>query len=450
MHLTRCQRNEFGKCDHPLSTLERIRDGFRRLGVDDINYNDRGWGAWTSKGLYWGVAESLILRTSTTGKGTSRLMSCVSAYAELAERFSTLYCFSHFDTVNLLYLVRNADAFRRYFAFSYLAGYQEAHQDEVASPVPLEDLLANERHLTQEDLEIIKRGEQARHWVDGFSLLHGRKVKIAPVMVRYLNGTNGIAAGNTIEEAIVHACCEVFERYAQRKVIARETVPTIDAQTIENPELRALLASFEQDGVRIILKDFSERGLLPCIGVLTVNNNIPKEHVEYRIIQIGSSFDPEEALMRCFTERVQGRLNYSPSDKFKDMCHTDPENVTDHYFFLTDRVTQADLSFLEEGERVPFLKGERPGDCLEEVEAIKRICRRLGTDLVVVDHTHPVLRFPVVRVVMPGVSDAMVYYPNALRTRDKYLSLIESTCAYEKGILERMESFWAGAPGGLY
>ncbi len=71
-------------------------------------------------------------------------------------------------------------------------------------------------------------------------------------------------------------------------------------------------------------------------------------------------------------------------------------------------VSLKDISFLEQGETRPY-QNIMVKDVLGEIEEIKRICKQFNTDLIVLDHTHPVLGFPVVRVVIPGVSDFLPF-----------------------------------------
>ncbi|MBN1615137.1 MAG: YcaO-like family protein, partial [Deltaproteobacteria bacterium] len=431
------------KCDDPRNTIERIRAGFSRLGIDDITFQGIDEGAWAAKNLYSGHCESYSLRARSTGKGTSPLLAAASGHAELAERFSAYFYRGNTDAVHVGYFMENAESVKKHFRYAFMKGYVKAHQDDLEAAVKIEDLLGSIGGLTEDDLARIKASENASHWVDAHSLLSDRTVKIPPLLVRYISGTNGISAGNTIEEAIAQASCEILERWAMRRVITRERVPTIDPDTIENPVFHSLFDAFHRENLDIVVKDFSLDGLLPCIGILTINRNLREDSVEHRIIQLGAAFNREEALMRCFTERSQGRVDYRPLPKYEQATCTSPENVTDYYFLLADRITDADISYLERGELRPFPKHERIIDCLDEIDQIKKICKVLGTDFIVVDHTHPVLQFPTVRVIMPGLSDVMPYYPAHLKTRDKLIEQIESACEYEKTVVRLMESFFA-------
>lgn len=120
----------------------------------------------------------------------------------------------------------------------------------------------------------------------------------------------------------------------------------------------------------------------------------------------------QEALIRCFTERMQGRADLEPA--FDNQIHDDAQDYT---LVMTDGVFEKDLTFLETGETVAFPQFAH-GELLTEIEQIRAICRKMGTDCMVIDLTHPVLNFPVVRVIMPGVSDTLVFGSQLPRERD--------------------------------
>jgi hypothetical protein len=71
-------------------------------------------------------------------------------------------------------------------------------------------------------------------------------------------------------------------------------------------------------------------------------------------------------------------------------------------------ISPKDITFLEQGEKTAY-KRSQIKDVLGEIEQIKNICKRFDTDCILVDYTHPVLRFPVVRVIIPRVSDFLPF-----------------------------------------
>ena len=120
-----------------------------------------------------------------------------------------------------------------------LPGYVAAHQDEVENALRIEDLLPHIATATPPVLERIKALDDAKHWVDGWSLRRDETVKVPLEYVRLIGGPNGKATGNFIEEAIEHAVTEVFERRAHVTVLRnRMVVPTIDIESIDHPVIR--------------------------------------------------------------------------------------------------------------------------------------------------------------------------------------------------------------------
>ena len=405
MEFQNCVRNEYGKCDFPSNTINRIKDGLRRLAVDVGYYTYQ-----VSDDIYWGRVWIDSLKIVCVGKGITPELAEASAYAELAERFSAGLFYPVFEEQ-----VRfNAPALyneetNRFLNYEWMKGYVHAHQDDLENPLRIEDLLANESHLTNKDIDDIKNSRMARHWVDGFSIIREETVKVPVNFIAYIHGSNGMAAGNTIEEAMVQASCEIFERHAQIQIIKPEKiVPSIDLDSVDSAVIRDMARFYQEKNVNVIVKDLSLDGLLPAVGVLFINNNLRPDRLEYRILIPGVSFNREEGLTRCFTESMQGRETLLACRPQLDRPVVHRSHVRDYYMLMKCSVCLKDTSFLEQGEMSTY-NNTKIKDILGEIEEIKRICRLFNTDCVILDHTHPVLKFPVVRVIIPRVSDFLPF-----------------------------------------
>ncbi len=405
MEFQNCVRNEYGKCDRPSNTIGRIRDGFRKLGLDAEYTTFR-----VSDNIYWGRVWIDSIRIVCNGKGITPELAEASAYAELAERFSAGLFYPVFEeqvrfNVPALY----NDETNRFLNFEWMAGYEHAHQDDLKNPLRIEDLLANESHLRDKDIEDIKNTGMAQHWVNGFSITREETVKVPINFVTYIHASNGIAAGNTIEEAMIQASCEIFERHVQIQVIKPEKiVPTIDLDSIGNPVIKDMIKFYKGKNVDVLIKDLSLDGLLPGIGVLFTNHNLRPDRLEHKILIPGASFNLDEGLTRCLTESMQGRETLSTPRPQLDRPVVHRSQVKDHYMLMKCGVSTKDISFLEQGETVRY-NGMKIKDVLGEIEEIKRICKAFKTDCIILDHTHPVLDFPVVRIIIPRVSDFLPF-----------------------------------------
>jgi ribosomal protein S12 methylthiotransferase accessory factor len=399
-------RNEYGKCDLPSNTIRRIKDGFRKLRLD-VEYSP----FQVSDNIYWGRIWIDSIRIVCNGKGITPELAEASAYAELAERFSAGLFYPVFEErvrFNIPALYNEETT--RFLNYEWMDGYVHAHQDELEeSTLRIEDLLANERHLTDTDIEHIKNSRMARHWVDGFSVTREETVKVPVNFVTYIHASNGMAAGNTMEEAMIQASCEIFERHAQIQIIKPEKiVPSIDPDSVNNTVITDMIKFYHGNNVDVIIKDLSFGGVLPCIGVLFINHNLSPDRLEHKILIPGVSFNMNEGLTRCFTESMQGRETLLKPRPQLDKALVHRSRVNNFYLLMKCSISPKDISFLEKGEMTTCRSTEIK-DVFSEIQELKKICNHFNTDCILLDHTHPVLNFPVIRVIIPRVSDFLPF-----------------------------------------
>ena len=390
-----------------LSKLKRI-DGRSEAPADTIALLEKqlaGHDYWIheeqlAEHLHWSVLYIEELEFRSMGKGVTAALSRAGALAEAAEWLLAR------EVVDL-------------------PGYTVAHQDELMSRVVgLEELLSHVAGATPPVVAELKNSDAAQHWVDGFSLTRDEPVKVPIEYVSQIGGPNGKASGNCLEEAIVHAALEVFERRAHITTLRQRLVlPTIDPETITDPMVLEHMAYLAERGIEWVVKDLSFGGALPCVGVYFFDPHIPADLQFKHFFKVGSSFDRRLALTRCFTEYVQGRL----ADEFIDGSTAEQERILQHDFrqlpaqpvhcdnflsaFMFGFVPTGDANFLRQGEVVPFEPGIAFADLQEDIAAAKAVCDALGKELIVVDHSDPETGFAVAQVIVPGYSDAIPYHP---------------------------------------
>jgi ribosomal protein S12 methylthiotransferase accessory factor len=406
MKFQNCVRNEYGKCDLPHNTVRKIKDGFRKLNLK-VEYSPFR----VSDNIHWGRIWIDSIRIVCNGKGITPELAEASAYAELAERFSAGLFYPVFEErvrYNIPALYNKETS--RFLNYEWMDGYIHAHQDELQGNIlKIEDLLANEHHLTDTDIAHIKNSRMARHWVHGFSILSEKAVKVPVNFVTYISASNGMAAGNTMEEAMIQASCEIVERHAQIQIIKPEKeVPSIDPDSVDNEVINDMIKFYQGKNVDVIIKDLSLGGLLPCIGVLFVNHNLPPDRLEHRILIPGVSFNMDEGLTRCFTESMQGRETLSAPRPQLDKPLVHRSRVNNFYLLMKCCISPKDISFLEQGEIAAYRNTEIK-DIFGEIEELKRVCKGFNTDCILLNHTHPTLDFPVIRVIIPTVSDFLPF-----------------------------------------
>lgn len=124
-------------------------------------------------------------------------------------------------------------------------------------------------------------------------------------LIKTLNLSNGMAAGNTLEEALVQGYSEVFERYAQCKILQDDITPPKlpDPVLGQFPEILKTIEKIEQSGpYRVTIRDCSlDIGLPVVCGIIA---NLEKQTFG---IRFGAHPDMEIALERIFTEAMQGK-----------------------------------------------------------------------------------------------------------------------------------------------
>lgn len=401
------------KCDNPEHTLNRIMRGLDRIGVS-TDYIPREFSEDIP--LFSGTVHARDLNFSTNGKGISPILAKASAYAEMVERISAGLHFKYFRQGPNGII--EPTIYRDFLRFSYLKGAVFAEQEQVEDHLEIESLLSG-YGLEKGEIEHIKRSELGKIWVDGFSLISGKRRAVPLAIIKSINYSNGLASGNTKEEAILQATNEIFERYASISVVSKKTpAPTIPKELIEDNFILLLIERLSEKGIKTIFKDLSLDKNLPCVGILFINegfkdekNGILREMV-YKQLKVGASLNTKEAIIRCFTEYVQGWTFEDYSDEMNLLWETKFVPCNREYVardcllsFFRHGGYDGDLSFLEEGttEGGNLMKRPVSLDIREELECLKEICRRNNWDPIIVDQTHPLIGFPTVRVVIPEI-----------------------------------------------
>ena len=421
------------KCATYSSTISRIKEAFSKLGlkikITTFNYNRK-------LGLYSAKIDIPELYITTYGKGKSTTAAIASGLGELAERFSANYFFISGNFLNTSN--NNTNNFADLKKCTNLPGYIEGHQDEIPSAIKISKLISPLGDFSSKELELIKASEIAQRWVDGFSLISQKKVKVPLQFCEIISGSNGLAAGNKLEEAISQASHEIIERYTLIDIVKnRRIVPTFDNKTINNKTIQKTFNKMEKRGLQVYIKDFSLNNIFPSsMATLFYNTNIScsdySSNWDLYSLNGGSSFNLYVGLTRCLSEKIAGssmerfakglqkRLFEQYLNKL-DFVHTTSNAnyrtlVRKHWF-------GGDLSFLTEGEEVSFPTFEESYNYKTDFGRIVAICKKMKKDCIVVNLTHPVINFPVVRIIIPGLSDVIRF---SIPTAAKLIKILKA------------------------
>ncbi|MBN2156006.1 MAG: YcaO-like family protein [Candidatus Lokiarchaeota archaeon] len=114
-----------------------------------------------------------------------------------------------------------------------------------------------------------------------------------------ISPSNGRAAGNTYEEAVVMAITEVFERYTTRMVLLNnEAVPTISLEFLSN-DLQEYINSITKDDFEVYIKDFSLGKGFPVVGMLFGTSDVGY------VLKSSSDLSLNRAVSRCLGDFFQ-------------------------------------------------------------------------------------------------------------------------------------------------
>lgn len=162
--------------------------------------------------------------------------------------------------------------------------------------------------------------ERRCEWTEGEDMGTGARILVPASAVYFLRrpgwhdtSSNGLASGNTLAEATLHALYEVIERDAMGRLRdagrlrVRERGLVVDPATVCDPVLAAMIARCAADGTRVVMVRLPAAvdvavfwvvllGTAAIASVSTLNTGW------------GCHADPAIAAARAFTEAAQSRL----------------------------------------------------------------------------------------------------------------------------------------------
>ena len=252
-------------------------------------------------------------------------------------------------------------------------------------------------------------------WLEGYDLLGGESCWVPWEVVHtdytlptshsgehFLSGTNGLASGNHLAEAISAAICELVERDAVALWHAR------DIRT--RSRCRLDLASVTDEDCRSLFDLFDKAGITPRVWNVTSDIGIPAficdipaptEDPSAALRRFrGAGCHPSRAvaLARAMTEAAQTRLTYIAGIR---------DDLQDYSESPRDKLGAALLDAMSEAapagafEDIP---NHETDDVLADVRWELEYLRVVGVKAAVaVDLTRPEFGIPVVRMIVPGL-----------------------------------------------
>ncbi len=266
---------------HPAETWELIAPKLSRFGITrvaDVTGLDT-----------IGIPVVMAVRPLATtlsvsqGKGQNLLLAKVSAVMESIE-------FWHFEN-----------------APPPLA-YQATPAAALDLPYRINDLVSGEDSLVSDTTPL--------DWVEAVGMISGRRVPVPLDVVCYVGppfpswvptahwtSTNGLASGNSRDEAALHALYEVIERDAMSLSPQDADRTYIDPATVDDPMCAEMIKQIDAAGVDLWLVHIMSRSAVPSYTAELWSPDFPVV-----TLGAGTHLAPEVALSRAVTEAAQSRL----------------------------------------------------------------------------------------------------------------------------------------------
>lgn len=213
----------------------------------------------------------------------------------------------------------------------------EMHHAERLRPADLVATIADvrasgKRYLDPKRLNTVTRRrslyaeDEPISWLELTHLRSGELV-LAPRIIFALDGSakqteiaakafscdsNGLASGNTVEEALVHGLYEMIERHCihecwYNQVREPLTRRSVDFDSFHGAHLDDLRHRLDDDDVTITLTSFHTELGIPVFGAQFVAVS-PITGKDTPFVGWGAHYVPEVAVSRAITEAIQGRI----------------------------------------------------------------------------------------------------------------------------------------------
>jgi oxazoline/thiazoline synthase len=341
-------------------------------------------------------------RKVSAGKGTSRSAAKAGALCEALERASGEY---------------DGDEPSIYATYQEIEG-KAIHPDQVL--LFSHTQYQNRERLNEKSHSFWKipepfSNEKKIPWTPLFSLTEQR-IKYYPTVGCYYRvpkeksgwqgggDSNGCAAGNCLEEAILQGFLELIERDS----IAiwwynRLEYPSLDLASFQIPYLQRVLEEYESHGREIWVLDISSDLQIPTFAALS---RLKEGSTEEIYLGFGAHLDAETALLRSVAELNQ----FYSLPKFWEESTFGEEGQESIDKKIVARwmeeIKSADNAYLKGSgakkgaEEYP--KWETP-DFLEDINYCQQIVENQGMEVLVLDQTRPEIDLKVVRVLVPGL-----------------------------------------------
>ena len=256
--------------------------------------------------------------------------------------------------------------------------------------------------------------EREIEWTPVWSLTH-KDFKYVPTAYCYFGypmppkpdcwaDTNGCAAGNTLEEAIVQGFMELVERDSVALWwYNRIQRPRVDLESFDEPYFQSLTSYYQSLDRELWVLDLTGDLNIPAFTAISRRRD---REVEDIILGFGAHFDPKLAVQRAITEvnQILPAVLTANADGTTEYAASAEPLVLDWW----KRATLENQPYLASDKSItPKVYSDYPqvgsDDLLDDIKLCQQIVEQRGMEMLVLDQTRPDIGLKVVKVVVPGL-----------------------------------------------
>jgi ribosomal protein S12 methylthiotransferase accessory factor len=287
--------------------------------------------------------------------------------------------------------------------------YSSEMHDRNLPLLSYQEMLARGRAIDPRDL-ILPEGtdpDRPMPWYEGFDIVSNEAILVPahavfhPLPHHFLGpfrtNTNGLASGNTFEEAVFHALAEVIERDAWSLVEScRDTGPAVTGMT--DPAILEMQEKFSKAQVEVLVRDITSDVGIPTMAA--VADDVLLKDPMLLTIGIGTHTSARIAVMRALTEVAQSRLTQIHGAR-EDTTLAEVRKKIGY-----DRAKRINGYWFRDNGTVDYttIVSSDTDDFKKDIENIIAALEKQGMDrVIIVDLTREEIGIPVVRVIVPGL-----------------------------------------------
>lgn len=395
-HRSISPEDTFQKYQHHISPITGIISSLEKVETSSGLVNNYSAAhPWVGKdNSLAGLKKRLVPRSG--GKGKTDRQSRASGLGEALERYSGIYTGEEIRIKATYDKIKSEAIHPDQILHFSLKQYQnrqawnEQHDDSSWIPEPFHQ-------------------EREIDWTPVWSLTE-KRFKYLPTAYCYYSyplpeghdfcgiDSNGSAAGNTLEEAILQGFMELVERDSVALWwYNRLRKPAVDLESFADPYLLDLRDYYGTEQRDFWVLDITSDLHIPCFAAISSL----KETGGEIIFGFGCHFDPKIALLRAVTEMNQSLLIVWDENVKANLDNSDwkswlQEATLTNQPYLSQNKSNAQLYYA-------YISKLCSDDICQDVLKCVEIAAQQGMETLVLDQTRPDIGMNVVKVIVPGL-----------------------------------------------